>query len=68
MPGKMKANGVLEIIIRDPDARSDIFNMIPGAMCELIDMQFDKGADRLPGPFQKEAAFQVKGSFATSST
>ena len=43
--GEMKANEVLEIITRDPDARSDVFKVIPGAMCELVDMQFDNDAD-----------------------
>ena len=43
--GEMKANEVLEVITPDPDVRSDVFRVIPGAICELIDMQFDRGAD-----------------------
>ena len=43
--GEMEADEILEIITRDPDASNDVFKVIPGAMCELVDMQFDRGAD-----------------------
>jgi TusA-related sulfurtransferase len=42
---EMHANEVLEIITRDPDARTDVFRVIPGSSCELIDVEFNKEAD-----------------------
>jgi len=42
---EMRTDEVLEIITRDPDARSDVFKVIPGSSCELIDMEFNKEAD-----------------------
>jgi TusA-related sulfurtransferase len=42
---EMKTNEVLEIVTRDPDARSDVFKVIPGATCELIDMELDRDAN-----------------------
>jgi TusA-related sulfurtransferase len=42
---EMRKDEVLEIITRDPDARSDVFKVIPGSSCELIDMEFNKEAD-----------------------
>lgn len=42
---EMQENEVLEIITRDPDARTDVFKVIPGSSCELIDVEFNKEAD-----------------------
>ncbi len=42
---EMQTNEVLEIVTRDPDARSDVLKVIPGASCELIDMEFNREAD-----------------------
>jgi len=39
---EMKANQVLEIVTHDPDVRSDVFKVIPGSTCELIDMELDR--------------------------
>ncbi len=41
---EMRANEVLEIITGDPDARTDVFKVISGASCELIDVEFNKEA------------------------
>lgn len=42
---EMKTDEVLEIITKDPDVRSDVLKVIPGASCELIDMQLNKETD-----------------------
>lgn len=44
---EMHTDEVLEIITRDPDARTDVFRVIPTSSCELIDMEFNKEADFL---------------------
>ncbi|MGB8993488.1 MAG: hypothetical protein WCD80_15640 [Desulfobaccales bacterium] len=42
---QMNNEEVLEIITRDPDARSNVFKVIPTSSCELIDMEFNAAAD-----------------------
>jgi TusA-related sulfurtransferase len=42
---EMKTDEVLEIVTRDPDAKSDVFKVIPGSACELIDMELDGEAN-----------------------
>jgi TusA-related sulfurtransferase len=42
---QMNNEEVLEIITRDPDARSNVFKVIPTSSCELIDMEFNPAAD-----------------------
>ena len=39
---EMNRDEVLEIITRDADARTDVFKVIPGASCEVIDLEFNK--------------------------
>ena len=39
---EMNRDEVLEIITRDGHARTDIFKVIPGASCEVIDMEFNR--------------------------
>ncbi len=39
---EMNANEVLEIITRDPDARSDVFKMMPASSCELVEIEFNR--------------------------
>jgi TusA-related sulfurtransferase len=41
---EMKADEVLEIVTRDPDARTDVFKVIPSSACELIGMELDHEA------------------------
>ena len=41
---EMSRDEILEIITRDGHARTDIFKGIPGASCEVIDMEFDRAA------------------------
>lgn len=41
---EMRTNEILEIITRDPQARSDVLKVIPGASCELVDMEFNTEA------------------------
>ena len=43
--GEMKTNEVLEIITRDPEARSDVLKVISGASCDLVDMDFNTETD-----------------------
>jgi TusA-related sulfurtransferase len=42
---EMNTEEVLEIITRDPDARTDVFKVIPTSSCELIDMEFNPDVD-----------------------
>ena len=42
---EMEADEVLEIITRDPDARTDVLKVIPASTCELINMEFTPDAD-----------------------
>jgi len=41
---EMNKDEVLEIITRDGDARTDVFKVIPGASCEVIDLEFNREA------------------------
>jgi TusA-related sulfurtransferase len=50
---EMKTDEILEIITRDPDARTDVFKVIPSSSCELIDMEFNKEADFCRIQFRK---------------
>ncbi len=38
----IRADQTMEIITRDPDARSDILKVIPFSVCELIGIEFDE--------------------------
>jgi TusA-related sulfurtransferase len=40
---QMKPHELLEIIVTDPDVRSDVLKIIPG--CELVGMELDKEED-----------------------
>ncbi len=40
---QMKPHELLEIIVRDPDVRSDVLKIVPG--CELIGMELNKEED-----------------------
>ncbi len=40
---QMKPHELLEIIVRDPDVRSDVLKIVPG--CELIGMEMNKEGD-----------------------
>lgn len=42
---EMNTEEILEIITRDPDARTDVFKVIPTSSCELVDMEFNQAAD-----------------------
>ena len=41
---EMRTNEVLEIITRDPEVRTDVLKVIPSSTCELLGVEFDKGA------------------------
>jgi TusA-related sulfurtransferase len=42
---EMHQDEVLEIIMRDANARMDVFKVIPTTSCEVIDMEFNRQAD-----------------------
>jgi TusA-related sulfurtransferase len=42
---EMETDEILEIVIRDPDARTDVLKVIPASFCELIKIEFNEDAD-----------------------
>ena len=42
---EMETDEVLEIITRDPDARTHVLKVIPASSCELINMEFNEDAE-----------------------
>jgi TusA-related sulfurtransferase len=39
---EMRAKEVLEVIVRGPEDRTDVFKVIPGSSCELVDVEFNR--------------------------
>ncbi len=52
MVKQMKPDECLEIIVEDPEVRSDVLKIVPG--CELIGMEFKEGEDLCRIQFKKK--------------
>lgn len=52
MVKQMKPHERLEIIVQDPEVRSDVLKIVPG--CELIDMEFNEVEDLCRIQFKKK--------------
>lgn len=53
MVRQMKPHQLLEIIVRDPDVKSDVLRIFPG--CELVGMELDEEEDFCRIQIEKKA-------------
>jgi TusA-related sulfurtransferase len=54
---QMKPHERLEIIVKDPDIRSDVLRIVPG--CKLVDMEFNNEEDFCRIQLQKSESFDI---------